>query len=151
MSKMLGAPQMVATLKRIALKFPDRVATALYQIAQQIMTEAKRRCPVAKDGGTLRASGMVAKPVRSGRGISVTMSFGGVASAYAIAVHETISEHDPPSWTIMYENGGQISWTSSGTGDHFLSSVIEEYMVVLPQMLAAMLNLNDESVFKGAA
>lgn len=138
---------MIATLKRIADKFPDRVAAALYQIAQYIMTEAKRRCPVASDGGVLRASGMVSQPVRSGRKISVTMSFGGAADAYAIAVHETISPHDPPSWTIMYENGGMISWTSTGTGDHFLSSVIDEYMTVMPQMLAAMLNLNDERVF----
>jgi hypothetical protein len=106
---------MIAKLNKIATRFPDRVAAALYQIAQQIMTEAKRRCPVAKDGGTLRASGQVSQPVREGRKISVLLSFGGAADAYAIAVHETISEHDPPSWTIMYEHGGLISWTSSGT------------------------------------
>ncbi len=144
---MKGASEMIATLKRIADKFPDRVAAALFQIASQILTEAKRRTPVAKDGGILRASGMVSQPVRDGTKLSVTISFGGAADAYAIAVHETMSPHDPPSWTIMYERGGLISWTSSGTGDHFLSSVIDEYMVVMPQMLAAMLNLNDESVF----
>ena len=140
---MKGASEMVSTLKRIAAKFPDRVAAALYQIAQQILTEAKRRCPVASDGGMLRASGMVSKPVRSGRGVSVTISFGGAAIAYAIAVHETISRHDPPSWTIMYERGGLISWTSDGTGDHFLSSVIDEYMTVMPSLLAAMLNVEE--------
>jgi hypothetical protein len=142
-----GVTEMVATLKKIQDKFPDRVAQSLYIIAQQIMTEAKRRCPVAKDGGVLRASGAVERPVRSGNKISVTLGFGGAASAYAIAVHETISAHDPPSWTIMYEHGRMIQWTSTGTGDHFLSSVIEEYMPVVPHMLAAMLNLNDESVF----
>ena len=144
---MKGASEMIAKLKKLSAKFPDRVAAALYQIAQQIMTEAKRRCPVASGGGILRASGIVSKPVRNGRQISVTMSFGGAASAYAIAVHETISEHDPPSWTIMYEHGGLIQWTSRGTGDHFLSSAIDEQMAVMPTLLAAMLNLNDESVF----
>ena len=53
---MKGAAGMIAALKKVAANFPDRVAAALYQIAQQIMTEAKRRCPVAADGGTLRAS-----------------------------------------------------------------------------------------------
>lgn len=144
---MKGASGMIAKLKRIANKFPDRVAAALYQIAQQILSEAKRRCPVAADGGVLRASGMVSQPVRSGRSVSVTISFGGGAMAYAIAVHETISEHDPPSWQVMYERGGMIQWTSQGTGSHFLSSVIDEYMIVMPTLMAAMLNLDNESAF----
>ena len=144
---MNGATEMIAKLKSIQTKFPDRVAAALYQIAQQIMTEAKRRCPVASDGGVLRASGLVSDPVRSGRQISVTMSFGGAADAYAIAVHETPGPHDPPSWKIMYERGKMIQWTSSGTGPKFLESVINEYMPVLPTMMAALLNLDDESVF----
>jgi hypothetical protein len=142
-----GAAEMIAKLQQIADKFPDRVAAALYQIAQQILTEAKRRCPVAADGGVLRASGMVSLPVRIGRSISVTISFGGAANAYAIAVHETISAHDPPSWQKMYENGGLIQWTTAGTGDHFLSSVIDEYMTVMPTLMAAMLNLDSEQVF----
>ena len=144
---MTGATEMIAKLHKLATVFPDRVAAALYQIAQQILTEAKRRCPVASDGGVLRASGMVSQPVRNGRNISITISFGSGAIAYAIAVHETISAHDPPSWKVMYENGGMIQWTTPGTGDHFLSSVINEYMTVMPTLMAAMLNLNDESVF----
>jgi hypothetical protein len=142
-----GADQMIANLKKMADAFPDRVGAALYQIAQQIMTEAKRRCPVASDGGTLRASGQVWPPVRNGRSISVMMSFGGAAEAYAIAVHETPSSYDPPSWHTMYENGGLIQWTTPGTGPKFLESVINEYEPVMPTLLAALLNLDDESVF----
>ncbi len=145
---MKGAPEMIAKLKKLSTNFPDRIAAALYQIAQQIMTEAKRRCPVAADGGVLRASGQVSEPVREGRRISVTLSFGGAADAYAIAVHEHISEHDPPSWQIMVEQGRTIQWTSNGTGDHFLSSVIDEYVPVMPTLMAAMLNLDDESAFR---
>lgn len=144
---MQGAAEMIAKLKQLSLSFPDRVAAALYQIAQQIMTEAKRRCPVASDGGVLRASGFVSEPVRNGRSISVTLSFGGAADAYAISVHETMSGYDPPSWKIMYEHGGLIQWTTPGTGPKFLESVINEYMTVMPSMMAAMLNLDDESVF----
>lgn len=144
---MRGGKEMVANLMKIKDKFPDKVAAALYMIAQQIMTDSKRRCPVASDGGVLRASGQVERPVRNGKRISVTLGYGGAANAYAIAVHETPSPHDPPSWTIMYEQGRTIMWTSTGTGDHFLSSVIEEYMPVVPEMLAAMLNLDNADKF----
>ncbi len=85
---MKGAAAMIATLKQIAAKFPDRVAAAIYQEAQIEMTESKRRCPV--DVGTLRASGMVAEPIRSGRNISVTLSYGGAAQDYAIPQHENL-------------------------------------------------------------
>lgn len=123
---MKGADDMIRTLKNFAAKFPDKVGAALYKEGQAIMTESKRRCPVAADGGTLRASGQVAKPVRSGNGISVTLSYGGAADAYAIAVHETPSEHDPPSWQAMYDDGGSIQWTSAGTGPKFLENPINE-------------------------
>lgn len=136
---------MQAKLRSIAALFPDKVSAALYQIAQVMMTEAKRRCPVASDGGVLRASGQVSQPVRVGRSISIILSFGGAAVAYAIAVHETPSGYDPPSWRAMYAHGGEIEWTSSGTGPKFLESVIDEYVGVLPTLLAALLNLNDES------
>lgn len=147
MASSMDPKAMMGTLRKIAAKFPDKVAASLYQIAQQMMTESKRRCPVAKDGGVLRASGLVSSPVRNGRKISVTLSYGGAASAFAISVHETPSPHDPPSWHVMYENGGMIQWTSAGTGPKFLESVIDENVPVMPEMLAALLNLEDASVF----
>ena len=91
--KMLGVAQMRAALKQIAAKFPDRVAAAIYREAQIEMTESKRRCPVditpnAPHPGQLRASGTVHPPERSGRNISVTLSYGGAAQDYAVWVHE---------------------------------------------------------------
>jgi len=128
-----GVKEMERTLKEIARQFPDRVAAAIYTEAQIVMTESKRRCPVAPGGGTLRASGKVHEPVRRGRNISVMMSYGGAASAYAIAVHETPSDYDPPSWRMMYDQGGEIDWTSEGTGPKFLEGPINEAM---PEMAA---------------
>lgn len=84
--KMFGAKEMIAKLKQIADRFPDRVAAAIYREAQIEMTESKRRVPVKT--GVLRASGFVAEPERHGRNISVTLSYGGAADAYAIIVHE---------------------------------------------------------------
>lgn len=83
-----GSKEMQERIRRIAKAFPDRVAAALYQEAQIEMTESKRRVPV--DTGTLRASGFVAEPVRKGRNISVTLSYGGAAEDYAIPVHENL-------------------------------------------------------------
>lgn len=136
---------MTALLKKIAAEMPGRVEAALYREAQLIMTEAKRRCPVAKDGGILRASGQVHEPERVGRRIRVLMSFGGAADAYAIAVHETPSEHDPDSWKAMYEHSGEIHWTSEGTGPKFLEGPIKEAQPTINERVARRLNLNKSS------
>lgn len=98
--KLLGATEMRAKLRQIAEKFPDRVGAAIYQEAQIEMTEAKRRTPVSPTPaprgvvpGTLRASGQVSRPERSGRNISVTLSFGGAAEDYAVIQHERLDYH----------------------------------------------------------
>lgn len=101
-----GVREMTAKLKEIAAKFPDRVAAALYMEGQIEMTESKRRCPVSPTAaqfkamgrsmpkgivpGTLRASGTVHEPERDGRNISVTLSYGGAASDYAVVQHERL-------------------------------------------------------------
>ena len=143
---MIGAKEMIETLLKIADKFPDRVMAALYQEAQVILTEAKRRCPVASDGGILRASGQVLPPERNGRRISVTISFGGAADAYAIAVHEHLSAHSPPSWITAEENGHPVQWTTPGTGPKFLESVINEAMPTMAARLAQRVNFNEAHI-----
>lgn len=140
--KLRGASDMIEKIKQFAARFPDRVAAAVYQEAQIVMTESKRRCPVAADGGVLRASGSVSKPEREGRQISVTLSYGGAADAYAIAVHEHLSEHSPPSWIRAEENGHPVQWTTPGTGPKFLEGPINEALPELNGRLAARLQLN---------
>lgn len=81
-----GGDAMVARIRRIAEKFPDLVAAAMYQEALIEMTEAKRRTPVGETGN-LKASGRVAEPVRNGRQLTVALSFG---TPYAIYVHENL-------------------------------------------------------------
>jgi hypothetical protein len=109
---------MADALRKLAARFPDYVGAAIYQEAQIEMTESKRRCPV--DTGALRASGRVAQPVRRGRNISVTLSYGGSSAPYAIYVHENLeANHAMPPF-----QGGQAK---------FLESVLNEsrqYMAV---------------------
>ena len=120
-----GATEMIATLKRIAAKFPDRVAAALYTEAQVIMTASKRLVPV--ETGILRASGQVAMPERNGRRISVTLSYGGAAEPYAIVQHESLDFKHP--------NGGQAK---------FLEQPLNEAMSDMNARLAARLQLGKE-------
>lgn len=143
---MRGVDEMVNLLKRVASKFPDRVSAAMYAEAEIMMTESKRRCPVGPVGakkrknevpGALRASGRVGVPEREGRRISVTLSYGGgVIDAYAIAVHEHLSEHSPPSWVKAEQNGDGIEWTQPGTGPKFLESVVNEAKDTMAERIA---------------
>ena len=71
---------------------PDAVTDGLERglviEANEMMADAKEQTPV--DTGTLRASGTVGTPDRSGSGVSVDLGFGGAASAYAVVQHEGV-------------------------------------------------------------
>jgi hypothetical protein len=105
--QILGGKEFVDNIKNVATKFPDRVASGIYKEAQIEMTESKRRCPVMPTAaqlrmmgrsmpknavpGLLRSTGTVHDPVRRGRSISVTMSYGaGGAESYAVVQHERL-------------------------------------------------------------
>jgi hypothetical protein len=123
-----GANRVVANLKRIQDAFPKQVARAVYKRGQGVMTRSKREfVPVAKkQGGVLLASGHVQSPEINGRNISVTLSFGGAADAYAIAVHEHLSEHSPPSWQKAEESGDGVHFHPEGRGPKFLETPLME-------------------------
>lgn len=124
---MKGAREMVDRLLRLAERYPDVVKAALYQEAQIEMTEAKRRTPV--DTGRLRASGRVAEPVRVGRRVTVTLSFGGAAAPYAVFVHENLlANHASPPF-----GGGQAK---------FLESTLDESAPHMAERLERRVNLN---------
>lgn len=134
---------LIANLRELAKKFPDNVLGAVYVVGQRIMTVSKRRCPVAPDGGTLRATGTVGRPVRRGRAITILLSYGGgVADAYAIAVHEHLSEYSPPSWVIAESSGRGIVWSSDGTGPKFLEGPINEAAPRVMADIAEIVKLN---------
>jgi len=119
---MEGVEQMRQNILKVAAKFPDMVAKALYIEGQIEMTESKRRTPVAT--GVLRASGFVNNPVRSGRNISVTLGFGGAAEKYAVIVHEDLDAFHPV---------GQAK---------YLESVLNESRDHMAARLAKRVNLN---------
>ncbi len=82
------------------------VESALFQEGESIMGDSKMDTPVALDGGTLRASGHAKDPKTKRGKTEVILGYG---TKYAVAVHETPSKHDPPSWvgkTIKFNVGG---------------------------------------------
>jgi hypothetical protein len=65
------------------------VAAELYRQGEAIMTDSQRHY-VPVDQGTLRGSGHVKQPDIRGTRVSVTLGYGGAASAYALIQHEAM-------------------------------------------------------------
>jgi hypothetical protein len=86
--KVTGGWEMYANLRALAARAPKALERAVYRFAEIEITEMKRLVPV--DTGTLRASGYVEKPRRTGNTITVELGFGGAAEDYAIPVHEDL-------------------------------------------------------------
>ena len=84
-----GGPILVANLAAISQKAAPAAGRALVAEAEAIMTRSKQSF-VPVDTGVLRASGHVSMPDVSGDDVSVTLSYGGPASDYAVVQHERL-------------------------------------------------------------
>jgi hypothetical protein len=88
-----GADQVLRNLDQIIRTQPTKIAAALHEEAEELMTEAKRRTPV--DTSALRSSGHVQIPQVDQDSVSVTLAFGGPAAPYAVYVHEDLTANHP--------------------------------------------------------
>lgn len=119
----IGMNTVRARLEALGKKVPATAGAALRRLAETVMTEAKRRAPVGHGRsdelqGVLRASGVVAQPVQDGQTVSVTLGFGdGPSAPYALAVHEHLSKHSPPSWQ---KAKGGVHFSPMNTGPKYL-------------------------------
>lgn len=91
-----GVNDVVKRLNAIADRLPKETAKAIRYEVEKVGTAADRIVPA--DLGTLRASKTITGPTIRGNEIECSIGYGGAAAPYAVAVHETPSEHDPPSW-----------------------------------------------------
>jgi len=99
---------MLAALGDLQVELEDKVLMFLKEEAEEIMRRSKTEF-VPIDQSTLMLSGFVQNAVRSGDDISIVMGFGGDAKKYTLAIHETPSQHDPPSWKgkrVQFKRGG---------------------------------------------
>lgn len=145
-ARITGLKEMQEALQKLARRFPDHVAKALYRRAEEIMTRSKREF-VPVDTGNLRATGHVHEPERHGRKISVAMSYGGPAAPYAIAVHEHLSEHSPWSWQRAENYGEGVHFHPAGRGPKYLERPLMEAMKTMAEDIAKDVNL--EKAAKG--
>jgi hypothetical protein len=133
-----GSKAMQRKLKRIADKTPDRMKAALRIEAELIMAKSKQE-HVPVDLGTLRSSGFVNDAERKGKNVSVTMGYGGAASAYALSIHEFPSKHNPPSW-----EGVDVKFHPEGRGSKFLEKPFFEALEGMDDRIAARLDLEKD-------
>lgn len=134
----INAGPVFARLKLAQAQGPAVLGKTLWKFANKVMTDAKENyVPVRPVGetlsGQLRGSGIVEKPVKDADGgMSCRMFFGGPANAYALAVHEHLSEHSPPSWVKAEAAGHSINWTWPNTGPKYLERPLMVHSGELP-------------------
>lgn len=83
-----GLDRTLAWLDAYADQVRKGVAAGLYQSGLEIMARSQEIVPVKT--GVLRASGTVLLPETDGNQVSVTLGYGGAATAYAERVHEDL-------------------------------------------------------------
>lgn len=86
--QILGGDELNAALTRLANQLPEKTASALFEVAEEILTLAKEKY-VPVDLGALRASGFVRFDNRF-KEYTVKIGFGGAAAPYALIQHENM-------------------------------------------------------------
>ncbi len=120
-----------------ALKATDRQVVKASKIALRKEGDAIMRRSQAEfvpyDRRILLGSGRVQTAV-VGSEVVTTLSFGGDAMDYALAVHETPSKHDPPSWKKAWESGGKVHFKHGGP--KYLERPVKEAQAGMAERLA---------------
>lgn len=112
--KWVGVDRLERILTRTLPKVGVReMGSALFQDAEETMTVSKRDW-VPVDLGVLRASGHVVPPQVSGTRVTVTLGYGGAASAYALIQHERMDFHHDVGRAKYLE--GPVKQRAAGMG-----------------------------------
>ena len=114
-----GTDAILRALQQAGRKGMQAATAAFYQEAERIMTDSKEHYVPVHDA-ILKGSGHVQPPQVTGGHLSVTLGYGGAASAYALAVHEHLSQHSPPSWKAAEAAGRPVTFHPPGRGPKFL-------------------------------
>lgn len=103
--------------------------------AELVMTDSKTNY-VPVDLGVLRSSGYVEDVEKTGETSSITFGFGGAAKAYAIAIHETPSQYDPPTW-----KGKTVEFHPAGRGRKYLETPLRKAVDGMDERIANRIKL----------
>lgn len=130
MFKVEGLDKVKRKLDKLSREVSKQSRQALKVEAELIMTRSKKEF-VPVDLGILRASGTVGTPVEKNGDITVELSYGGAAAAYATAIHEHPSDATPQSW-----QGKTLTFTKPGTGHKYLERPLNEEAPKVPERVA---------------
>lgn len=83
-----GGKELAKAFKQAEKRAMAALTQALVLEAEGVMRASKREVPV--DMGILRSSGFVNRPKVRGRGVEITLGYGGAAKDYALYIHEGI-------------------------------------------------------------
>jgi hypothetical protein len=73
--------------------------------------------------------------------LRVELVFGGVTAAYAVAVHEHLSQFSPPSWVAAEGAGNRVQFHPSGRGPKYLERPMNEEVPYLARDLGRLIGL----------
>ena len=133
-----GLDELMLKLQGLGSNAMRELGTAMEQEAMKIVRVAKDRVP--QRDGELKRSIKHHDAEISGGSVSVTISAGDNLSApYALAVHEHLSKHSPPSWRHL--SPSQINWNIPGTGPKYLENPLHEAEPNLCENLSRRLDL----------
>lgn len=124
-----GDREMAAKIRKAAKKFPEEARAALFAEGEYVMGRSKNEFVPVRNS-ILKNSGHV---VMARTGLTVDLVFGGPAKAYALAVHEHPSRHDPPSWK------GGVTFRIGGPG--YLKKPMDQEAPKMSRRLAKKLNI----------
>jgi hypothetical protein len=110
--KIRGLDKVIKAIDRRVLEYRVAVAAGVYMLANEIMTDAKRRTPV--DVGALKGSGYVTQPEEAGGWIVSNLGFGGPAKDYAIVQHERTEFSHPEGGEAKFLENAANAFTGSG-------------------------------------
>lgn len=117
-----GSDRFRQLLRQLGPKYREAVKQALREEAEEISAKSQENTPVQY--GALKGSHQVGEPTVEAGKIGVTISVGGPSAPYALAVHEHLSEHSPPSWKAAEDAGRPVRFTTGGP--KFLENAVTE-------------------------
>lgn len=134
--KFRGIKQMRRRVAQVSSMIDAKARRALDIEARNVMKAAVKMAPY--EDGYLRDSATIHPVERQGMDLVTVMSFGetGPSQAYALALHETASIHDPPSWI-----GVNVQFHTPGTGPKYLETPLRNAQAGMDARIAQRLQL----------
>lgn len=142
-----GHKQLKSKLKKLSVAGRRMVVQGMRVQAHLVLSLSNDKYIPRRDG-VLRNSGTVRKHKDNLTEVSFQIAYGGAAKEYALAVHEHLSDHSPPSWKIAESQGSGVHFgvdlrDRPDVGPKYLQRALEEREAELLDALAKAFDFED--------